>query len=126
MSIELLISDAATVSQDDHPATALDRLPSTTSLLVYSADQAEKLYPWWTPSTATDRLQRLAQQVRGRNPVAIPLAIIYATDGSLFGVAPIAGELYGFLLPAARNTAAAALGTPEGLRRLSSRSILAR
>jgi serine O-acetyltransferase len=124
MANHVPVTDFAPATRPEHPQATAERLPPARSLWVYSADEAEKLYPWWTPATAEAKLVQLAQQARSRTHSGFPLVIVYAPDGSLFGVVPVAGRLHGIILPpltskaaghnALAQRAAAVLATPTG------------
>lgn len=72
---------------------------------LYSAADAQNLFDWWLPTAGEDRARLLARELRRRTPSAVPLAIVHCRDGSVFGVAPVAGELYGFTTPPVRELA---------------------
>jgi serine O-acetyltransferase len=83
--------------------------PKSLTLGIYNSADAQSLFDWWTPSNPVDRTRLLAHEFRRRIPGIDPLAIVYESDGSLFGITPVGNGLYGFALPPIRS-----LGTRTG------------
>jgi len=84
------------------------RVPSTSSFAnpavgIYSVADAQDIFDWWLPAAADDRARLLARELRRRKPQSVALAIVYGRDGGLFGITPVAGDLYGFTVPPPRE-----------------------
>ncbi|MBY0459355.1 MAG: hypothetical protein K2V38_18665 [Gemmataceae bacterium] len=67
---------------------------------VYSSADAQLVFGWWLPVALEDRARLLGHEARRRHPSGRPTVVVYAPDGTVGGVAPVGGQLFGFVVPA--------------------------